>query len=174
MRAVAHAKVNLTLRVERLRPDGFHDLASVFQSIGWSDRLELSMVDPSAGEPGITSWDGGPVVDGEGNSAWRAVQAVRRHVGTEAGLALRLDKHIPVAAGLGGGSADAAAGLHLASRLLAAPPGPRCRARPRHRFRRAVLRHRRHRPGHRAGRGGDADPGRASAMPSPSWFPRWS
>ncbi len=123
MQAVAHAKVNLTLRVERLRPDGFHDLVSVFQSIGWSDRLELSMVEPTAGEPGIASWDGGPVVDGDGNSAWRAVQAVRRHVGADAGLALRLDKRIPVAAGLGGGSADAAAALHLASRLLGASPG---------------------------------------------------
>ncbi len=123
MQAVAHAKVNLTLRVERLRPDGFHDLVSVFQSIGWSDRLELSMVEPSAGEAGIASWDGGPVVDGDGNSAWRAVQAVRRHVGADSGLALRLDKHIPVAAGLGGGSADAAAALHLASRLLGASPG---------------------------------------------------
>jgi 4-diphosphocytidyl-2C-methyl-D-erythritol kinase len=122
MRAVAHAKVNLTLRVERLRPDGFHDLVSVFQSIGWSDRLELSTVEPSVGDPGIISEDGRPVVDGEDNVAWRAVQAVRHRVGAEAALALRLDKRIPVAAGLGGGSADAAAALHLATRLLGASP----------------------------------------------------
>ena len=123
IRALANAKVNLTLHVERLRPDGFHDLVSVFQSISWSDRLELSVVERSAGEPGITSWDGGVVVDGDANTAWRAVEAVRRHLGSEARLALRLAKRIPMAAGLGGGSADAAAALQVASRLLDAPAG---------------------------------------------------
>ncbi len=63
------------------------------------------------------------MVDGFANLAWRAVAAVREALGEERPLHLRLDKQIPVAAGLGGGSADAAAALHLAARLLRAPAG---------------------------------------------------
>jgi len=114
--ATANAKINLGLIVDRLRPDGYHELAGLFQSIGWSDRLELG-----AGEDGITGWDGGPVPEDDGNTAWRAVEAVRRRLGSNRALTLRLDKRIPVAAGLGGGSADAAAALHLACRMLGGP-----------------------------------------------------
>jgi 4-diphosphocytidyl-2-C-methyl-D-erythritol kinase len=114
MRALAHAKVNLGLRVGRLRGDGFHPLRSIFQSISWSDRLELQ-----AGEDdGIMGWRGEAVPDGDANLAWQAVMAVRRAVGSDVAVRLRLDKRIPVAAGLGGGSADAATALHLAGRVF--------------------------------------------------------
>lgn len=118
MRALAHAKVNLGLRVGRVRNDGFHPLQSIFQSISWSDRLELETSD----DDGITGWGGEDVPDGDDNLAWRAVTAVRRAVGSDVAVRLRLEKRIPVAAGLGGGSADAAAALHLAGRVLGADP----------------------------------------------------
>ncbi len=114
IRGLAHAKVNLFLRVGSLRADGFHPVHSLFQSVSWSDRLELSF----AAEDEISGWHGGEVPDAEGNLAWRAVVAMRTAVGSERLLRLRLDKQIPVAAGLGGGSADAAAALHLACQLL--------------------------------------------------------
>ncbi len=116
MRALAHAKVNLGLRIGAVRDDGFHPLRSIFQSISWSDRLELERSD----DDGITGWRGEDVPDGDHNLAWRAVTAVRRASGADAAVRLRLEKRIPVAAGLGGGSADAAAALHLASRVFGA------------------------------------------------------
>ncbi len=130
MRAVAYAKVNLSLRVEAVRPDGYHPLQSLFQSVSLYDRLELvSPVDGGDGD-GVVGWDGEQVPDDHRNLAWLAVEAVRRRIAADAGTAgepgtalqLRLRKQIPVAAGLGGGSADAAAALHLAVRRLGADP----------------------------------------------------
>ncbi len=117
MRAAAFAKVNLGLRVGSVREDGFHPIRSLFQSISWSDRLELVAGD----EDGIAGWNGEEVPDGDANLARRAVVAMREAVGSTASIYLRLQKRIPVAAGLGGGSADAAAALHLARRMLKAP-----------------------------------------------------
>ncbi|MBA2337199.1 MAG: 4-(cytidine 5'-diphospho)-2-C-methyl-D-erythritol kinase [Acidimicrobiia bacterium] len=114
--ATANAKINLGLHVARLDRDGFHQVAGLFQSIGWSDRLEMA-----DGADGITGWDGGEVPDGADNTAWRAVEAVRRRLESRRSVSLRLDKRIPVAAGLGGGSTDAAAALQLACRWLGAP-----------------------------------------------------
>ena len=76
IQALAYAKVNLGLRVGRVRPDGFHPLHGVFQSIDWGDRLELRFADEDE-EDGIGSWSGGDVVDGDDNLAWRGVEAVR-------------------------------------------------------------------------------------------------
>lgn len=118
MEARANAKVNLTLRVGAIRPDGFHPLHSLFQSVSLSDRMTLDRAD----EDGIAAWDGGSVPDGDRNLAWRAVLAVREAVGATQPVALRLEKRIPVAAGLGGGSADAAAALHLARMFYGAEP----------------------------------------------------
>jgi len=114
MQALAHAKINLSLRVGSLRDDGFHPLHSLFQSISWSDRLELDRADADE----IAGWDGEQVPDGRDNLAWRAVVAMRDAVGARAAVRLRLKKVIPVAAGLGGGSADAAAALQLARRAM--------------------------------------------------------
>ena len=115
MRALAHAKVNLGLRIGSVGPDGFHSIRSLFQSISWSDRLELVAGD----EDGIAGWNGEEVPDGDANLARRAVVAMREAVGSTASMYLRLQKRIPVAAGLGGGSADAAA-------AKAKTRGPRC------------------------------------------------
>ena len=111
----APAKVNLTLHVVRRRPDGFHDLESLVAFAGVADVLAL---DPSA-PPGLTV--AGPTAtdagDTEGNLVLRAARALAGCVpGLRAG-GFRLLKRLPVGAGIGGGSSDAAAALRLLARL---------------------------------------------------------
>jgi 4-diphosphocytidyl-2-C-methyl-D-erythritol kinase len=110
---LAPAKLNLTLAVLGRRDDGFHDLHSVFVPLALHDVLSLA---PSAGAGGdtlyVTGLDPGPT---EQNLVLRAIGAARATVGEGPGrpatppLAARLEKRIPVAAGLGGGSSDGAA-----------------------------------------------------------------
>src|SRR5262245_1234011 len=103
----APAKVNLTLEVLRRRPDGFHDLRTVMQAITLADRLSVS---PSDSDDLSLACSVADLV-GPQNLAWRAADLLRRGTGTRAGVRLRLEKRIPVAAGLGGGSSDAASAL---------------------------------------------------------------
>jgi 4-diphosphocytidyl-2-C-methyl-D-erythritol kinase len=115
---LAPAKLNLTLAVVGRRDDGFHDLHSVFVPLGLHDRLSLA---PAGGLGGdslhVTGRDPGPTED---NLVLRAIAAARGAVGQGPGrpptppIAARLDKRIPVAAGLGGGSSDAAAAFDAA------------------------------------------------------------
>jgi 4-diphosphocytidyl-2-C-methyl-D-erythritol kinase len=115
LRALAPAKINLGLFVGPLRADGRHELVSVMQSISLADELTLEAVPEGAGVdrdellcPGVA----GPP---EENLAARALAAFREATGWEAPpLRLTIEKRIPVASGLGGGSADAAAALRLA------------------------------------------------------------
>lgn len=111
---LAPAKVNLFLHVGPLRSDGYHPVASlmVFADVG--DRLTLEPADHPElvveGDFAAGLADASP----ESNLAWRAAQALLRRIGREAaGFRLRLDKALPVAAGLGGGSSDAGAALTL-------------------------------------------------------------
>ncbi len=112
--AEAFAKVNLGLVVSSRGSDGYHPLISLAQSVSLADRLVLGFSDNDEFE-----------VDGmdasDDNLAWRAAEAVRAEVGSSQPIVLRLDKNIPVAAGLGGGSADAAAGLAIAAGLFGLP-----------------------------------------------------
>lgn len=114
LRALAPAKINLGLFVGPLREqDGKHELVSVMQSISLADELTLTPAPDAAADelvcPGV---DGPPA----GNLAMRALSAFRRASGWDAGpVRLHVAKHVPVAAGLGGGSGDAAAALRLAS-----------------------------------------------------------
>jgi 4-diphosphocytidyl-2-C-methyl-D-erythritol kinase len=116
---LAPAKLNLTLAVVGRRPDGFHDLHSVMVPLGLADRLSVSRAAGSedslhvaAGENGRTS------LDPEGfDSVLRGIAEARRVVGRGADafpIAARLEKGIPVAAGLAGGSSDAAAAIDAA------------------------------------------------------------
>lgn len=106
----AHAKINLNLKLVGRRPDGYHDLESIFQSITLYDRLILE-----AGGSGVTLEVDSPGVPAdESNLAWRAAAALP---GPKRGVHIRLGKGIPAGAGLGGGSSDAAATLIGASRL---------------------------------------------------------
>jgi 4-diphosphocytidyl-2-C-methyl-D-erythritol kinase len=114
--ADAFAKVNLGLIVSRAGPDGYHPLVSLVQSVSWADRVALA----ASEEDAFTVAGMDESVD---NLAWRAVEAVRAATDWRHPVALHLDKRIAVAAGLGGGSADAAAGLALAADLCGLPGG---------------------------------------------------
>ena len=113
---LAPAKLNLTLAVVGRRDDGFHALHSVFVPLGLADRLSLAIVEGTRDTLHVTGHDAGPVRD---NLVLRAIAATRTAVGggwsggpaPAPMLAARLEKRIPVAAGLGGGSSDAAAAL---------------------------------------------------------------
>ena len=101
----APAKVNLTLEVVGKRPDGFHELRSVFAALALHDRLTVSPAPDLEIECDV------PELASPANLAWRAADALRRDAGTRAGARLVLEKRIPIEAGLGGGSSDAAAAL---------------------------------------------------------------
>jgi 4-diphosphocytidyl-2-C-methyl-D-erythritol kinase len=104
------AKINLSLRVGPVRTDGFHDLRTLFQSIALGDRLSLT---PRRG-PLALETDSERAPADASNLVWRAAVLLWRAIGRRGapeGVAMTLRKRIPVAAGLGGGSADAAAAL---------------------------------------------------------------
>jgi 4-diphosphocytidyl-2-C-methyl-D-erythritol kinase len=108
----AAAKVNLALEVLGKRADGYHELVTVMQAVDLSDRITLETAD---GLELRTRADGVP--DDGRNLALRAATALREAAGIERGARIGLDKRIPVAAGLGGGSTDAAAVLLGLNRL---------------------------------------------------------
>ncbi len=115
---LAPAKLNLTLSVVARRPDGYHALHSVMTPLRLYDRLSLAPAAGSEDTLHVTGAETGPTAD---NLVLRAIAAARRAAtqahgrGTAIGpLAARLDKYIPVAAGLAGGSSDAAAALDAA------------------------------------------------------------
>lgn len=110
MRLRAHAKINLDLRVGPLRADGYHDLSTVFQSLALHDVVTVEAVD---GPLEVIS-DTPEVPGGRANLCARAVDALWRATGRPgepAGWRVGLEKRIPAAGGLGGGSSDAAAVL---------------------------------------------------------------
>ena len=106
----AHAKLNLALVVGPVRPDEKHEVATVLQRIDLADRISL---DPAS----TLEIDGFP----EDTLVRDALVALARAGGVEPGWSVRIEKRIPVAAGLGGGSSDAAAALVLANDSLATP-----------------------------------------------------
>ena len=115
----AFAKLNLTLDVLGKRPDGYHDLKSVMQTISVRDDIEI---DVGTGEPWRLLCDKEGIPTDETNLAWKAAKvffdAVRKD---PEGLEIRIVKRIPSGAGLGGGSADAAAVLRALNRHYGHP-----------------------------------------------------
>lgn len=111
----APAKVNLRLEVLRERPDGYHEIRTIFQKISLSDTLRLSLR-PRRGIRIRT--DHPTLATGEQNLVYRAVKAFLKVTRIDIGVEIYLHKEIPVGAGLGGGSSDAAAGLEGLNRLL--------------------------------------------------------
>lgn len=112
MQAEAFAKINLSLRVRARDSSGLHPIRSTVQSIDWADRVVLE-----AAESDEFVVDGIGVPEDGSNLALRALGAVREASDRVLPVRLTLYKRIPVAAGLGGGSADAAAVLALGARL---------------------------------------------------------
>ena len=140
MTAVAPAKINLHLSVGDARADGFHDLVTVYRAVDMWEEVTVAFADDGPREladdvsdRGLPNHrDGGPdddeiSVSGPGasqvptdrtNLAARAVDLLRREAGSDARVAIRIVKGIPVAGGMAGGSADAAAALVAADRLF--------------------------------------------------------
>jgi 4-diphosphocytidyl-2-C-methyl-D-erythritol kinase len=110
----AYAKVNLALHVRERMADGYHRIETVFAFCADGDQL-------SAQGAGAVSLDlSGPFaagLDSADNLVAKAAESLKQNSGTAGGAAIRLDKQLPVASGLGGGSADAAAALRLLNRL---------------------------------------------------------
>jgi len=108
------AKINLCLSVLGRRPDGYHDVEMLMQMVGLFDEVTVSL-----GGPGISvTCDSHAVPSGEANIAWKAAKAMLRFSGKDVGLVIKIKKNIPVAAGLGGGSGNAAAVLAALNRLV--------------------------------------------------------
>jgi 4-diphosphocytidyl-2-C-methyl-D-erythritol kinase len=110
VRLPAFAKINLCLHVIGKRPDGYHELRTIFQAISLRDTLKLSFEPGSSGfHFTLTSNDAALL--GPDNLVARAVIAMQRQIGFRGDVTAHLEKKIPVARGMGGGSSDAAAAM---------------------------------------------------------------
>lgn len=128
LRIPAFAKINLSLQVRGVRPDGYHELTTVFQTIKLHDVLSFSQ---TSGPFEIRCDDPACPV-GRTNLVWRAAQLLWREGGLSGrprGVRVRLQKKIPLQAGLGGGSSDAAAALVTLARVWKITLSSRQRAR---------------------------------------------
>ena len=115
----AFAKLNLTLDVLGKREDGYHDLKSVMQTISLRDDIEI---DVDTGKPWVLKCDKEGIPTDSTNLAWKAARVFLDAIGKEPdGIEIRITKRIPSQAGLGGGSADAAAVLRALNRHYGDP-----------------------------------------------------
>ena len=108
------SKINIGLAITGKREDGYHDIDSIFQSIRLSDSIYFAKhhsVVFSGGAPELPEYMQKLVTYGEENLAFKALRAIQAYTGCKAGAAIHLLKRVPIQAGLGGGSADAAAML---------------------------------------------------------------
>ncbi len=121
MEISANAKINLTLDILRRREDGYHDLQMVMQSVSLADELTVT---PARGGVGTAVSDLHFLPTGGKNLAQMAAAAFRQAVGAGGEVDVSIRKHVPVCAGLAGGSADAAAVLHAMNRLTGAGLSP--------------------------------------------------
>ena len=117
----APAKLNLRLKVTGKRPDGYHELVSVMVPVALFDRLELRRT--GRGRIDL-SCRGRPVPVSEDNLIFRAARRFYSRTGIEPGISIRMTKRIPVSAGLGGGSSDAAATLRALNEIHGSPLDP--------------------------------------------------
>ena len=109
------AKVNLCLHVLGKRSDGYHELAMLMQRVAIYDRLDIELV---AGSDVSVQCPGLELDDGEQNIVEKAARMFLAHVDIKQGISIVMEKNIPVAAGLGGGSSNAAAVLETLDELL--------------------------------------------------------
>ena len=115
----AFAKINLTLDVLGKRPDGYHDIKSVMQAISIRDDIEI---DVGTGKPWVLRCTNESIPCDQRNLAWKAAQIYCDAMKKDPdGIEIRITKRIPTEAGLGGGSADAAAVLRALNRHYGAP-----------------------------------------------------
>lgn len=113
--ATAPAKINLTLDVLRRRSDGYHELRSLVVGVDLRDQVSCHAGDTREGIQ-LTCSD--PSLQNDGNLACLAAMKFSQYIGREPAVKIKLDKRIPIGAGLGGGSSDAAATLRLCDELF--------------------------------------------------------
>lgn len=111
----ANAKINLALDVLGRRPNGYHDVRMIMQSVNLYDEIEIV---PNDEKRIIIKCDNNDLECDESNLIYRAAKAIMEKVGATEGLSIRLSKNIPIAAGMAGGSTDAAATLVGINRLF--------------------------------------------------------
>lgn len=117
----AYAKINLHLEVMAKRPDGYHELDSVMQTVSLADEVTVKMRNDGRGEMRL-GCSLSYIPTDERNIAWKAAKAFLAAIGKEGdSLEIYIEKRIPVAAGLGGGSADGAAVLRALNLLYGYP-----------------------------------------------------
>lgn len=114
-------KINLFLRIIRKREDGFHDLASLFQAIGFGDTLELSPLEEDGVESDEFTCNMPGVPLDSTNLVVRALELMREKTGKKMYFKTNLIKQVPAQAGLGGGSANAATAMWGANELMGRP-----------------------------------------------------
>ncbi|MFA6469806.1 MAG: 4-(cytidine 5'-diphospho)-2-C-methyl-D-erythritol kinase [Bacteroidota bacterium] len=112
MKVLAHAKINIGLHIVGTRPDGFHNIETVFHRINLFDEINIENSDDIS----ISSSNASIPTDSN-NLCWKAVDFVKKELGIDAGARIDIKKNIPVGAGLGGGSSDAAAILRCLPQL---------------------------------------------------------
>ena len=113
-------KLNLFLRILGRRPTGFHDLASLFQAISFSDYMHFSRLPDDAVCDVMTCSDTSLAVDGS-NLVIKALNLMRTKTGRQQYFKVFLDKRVPMQAGLGGGSGNAATAMHAFNTLCGYP-----------------------------------------------------
>src|SRR5262249_34569715 len=113
------AKVNLHLGVGPLRPDGYHELLTVFHAVDLFD--EVRATPASALSVGVVGEGAVDVPTDSANLAWQAAELVADRAGVDADVRLEITKAIPVAGGMAGGSADGAAALVACAELWGVP-----------------------------------------------------
>ncbi len=117
--AKAFAKINIGLHVLKKRPDTYHDIDSVFHRIAWHDRITIEEADDL-----ILTVSGISLPTDKTNTCYKAAEIFFGRIGKSPQCAIHIEKDIPVGAGLGGGSADAAAVLSLLNSMHDNPLSP--------------------------------------------------
>jgi len=115
--AISRAKINLTLEILGCRPDGFHNISTVFQAIELSDKLTFDWDTDHVS----LSCNNSEVPNDESNLIIKAIRVLEKHLGFPLKLKVALEKEIPMGAGLGGGSSNAAAVLLELGRKFSIP-----------------------------------------------------
>ena len=111
LKALAFAKLNLTLEVLGRRSDGYHEVSSILQTIDLADNLEILPA------PALQVECDDPSLNGQANLVWHAAVSLARQSNTQPQAHIYIQKHIPKGMGLGGGSSDAACALVALNRL---------------------------------------------------------
>ena len=111
----AYAKINLGLDVLRRRPDGYHEVKMIMQTVGIHDDLEFQRLSE---DRIVISVDQKELPADESNLIWKAAKRMKEEYGIAEGISVKLTKRIPIAAGMAGGSADAAATIHAVDALF--------------------------------------------------------